>query len=348
VGRAAVTGRAEPRPAILDAALAWFGLDAGQPATAVRLAGGDLHEVWRVGTRPGHVVKMVDPTALGPAGPQRLRYTEHVARAAADVGVPAVAARHRDGDPLVVLDGGTVALVFRYIVGERGRPGSANAAEAGRMLAALHRADLPAPPGEQPDPLWAPVPAQDWSTLLDRLRHHTSGPVRELAEAVTASLPVVLHWSMEYAGCRPRLDAAVPPVVSHADLSPGNTLWHGDRGYLIDWELAGWVQPQVELATAALDWSCAPGRKPSRAALEAFLHGYRAGGGRYEVTSDAILGRAGRQLAWLRYNLQRLVDDPGLARLVPVATDALTMFLQYDTGHRDWSRWTGARGLAMA
>ncbi len=289
----------------------------------VPMTGGYLHRVLRVSLAAGGsaggsaVVKLIDPVVIPATGWDRLRDAEAVARNAAAAGVPAVAAYAPAGDPLVELADGTGALVFPHVTGRilplDALPDVALAAAAGTMLGRLHAAGLDPGPflrrGEEP--LWEPVEPSAWRPLVTP----AGSPV------LTGLLPLLEDWSARYAHGRGALGRVV--VAGHGDLSPRNVLWSGvgsagpvgtagtarPTGHVIDWEHAGPVDPAVEAATGAVEWSRDPAGRVDPASFRAFVRAYRSTPAGHFLDPAGLLGCAGRLMAWLAYNLGRAAGE---------------------------------------
>lgn len=80
---------------------------------------------------------------------------------------------------------------------------------------------------------------QDYLAILERQFLGISQKILELQVRYNRSLPVLNSES----------------VLSHGDIDQKNVLWNQDNSpTVIDWEAAGYVNPMVELFTAALYW----------------------------------------------------------------------------------------------
>ncbi len=82
---------------------------------------------------------------------------------------------------------------------------------------------------------------------------------------------------------------------------------------VVDWDAAGPVNAREEVAKFALVWASAPGQAPSKAAVQAFIRGYRAAGRRFVSRGILDLTHQARTLLWwLAYNIRRDVsENPG-------------------------------------
>jgi thiamine kinase-like enzyme len=125
-------------------------------------------------------------------------------------------------------------------------------------------------------------------------------------------------------------------VLSHRDLDQKNVLWpDAETPLLIDWESAGMINPTVELADVALNWSGVTVGEPDPAAFAAVVAAYRDHGGRLtDEPRDALYAVLVNWLAWLRYAASQVITlhgavaelrrrtelDPVGRRLVQAAT----------------------------
>jgi aminoglycoside phosphotransferase (APT) family kinase protein len=195
------------------------GVSAQMSALEVRLPNGD-HARWMLRRPAAHTLA---------ANPHALRVDVAVLRQVAGAGLPVPTARLLDESgahlpgPALVLDYIEGAPCFDPGQGDR----VADALAA--LLARLHRAALPGPPGL---PAYALPPAR---ATLD----HSLGE-----GAIRAALAAT--WPPP-----PTLPAA---ILLHGDAWPGNLLWHDDRAVaLLDWEDAVLGDPLADLAVSRLD-----------------------------------------------------------------------------------------------
>ncbi|WP_250404499.1 phosphotransferase family protein [Streptomyces cellostaticus] len=279
-------------------------LPAGEPLT-----GGFLHDVRRITLSDGSrvVVKRIGRRSATTSS-DRFRLGESVARAAVRHSIPAVPAYLLDDGHPILRVGATGLLFYPNVHGivlstAHQALDPALCRRAGELLARIHRMRLPQHPfrtaGESA--LWDTTEGVPWDRLVAALRHRTDSRLSgEDARLLT-------YWSQAYAVVLPQLSGRVS--VGHGDLAPRNVMAH-DHGYsVIDWEHAGLTEPWTELAVVALDWSSGPGGEVCGPAFRAVVRGY------LETTADglpdvnALIGRAGRLLAWFLYNARLALQD---------------------------------------
>ena len=270
--------------------------------------------MWRVETDAGaFAVKLLNPRLMQRAGIREVyRASERVASSVAAAGLPALAARACDGDPVQDLAVGTV-LVFDWVEGRCLGPGPSGPGPARRMgelLARLHALGLDAAGFDTPRS--EATPASRWRDLVDRgraagLEWARSGLADELSRlgelAASASRSLSDGW-----------------VLSHRDLDQKNVLWREDGSpLLLDWEGVGLCSPAVELAAMALSWSGALEGPANAASFEAVWSGYAdAGGRRRSARADALAAALADRLHWLEHCMDRSLHGVSVDRDVGV------------------------------
>lgn len=275
---------------LLERVLAAFGRDRpSAPATFV--ARGAMGEVWKVDLAGGPVaVKALLPWADAVERPADIDV--QLAAAAAGVELPAPLL-DGEGRAVVAVDGRRYrAYEWVDLDDELDPPLDADLArEAGAQLGRIHALGLPVPApaddGESPVDRWyrAP-PSKDRLVALARAgtsdaRHWSYaliasfGMIDELLAAVgfVTESPVAPPAATPIAG-------AGPAVLSHRDFSLRNVIPRRADGRLvvIDWENAGPIDPDQELAAALVDLATSRGTAAPEA-VAGLLDGYRSAGG---------------------------------------------------------------------
>ncbi len=296
-----------------------------------RLTGGFLHDVRRVVLADGSrvVVKRIGRRSDA-SGARRFRLGESVARAALRSSVPAVPAYFIEaGDPVLRV-GDTELLIYPNIPGTvlstaEHAIDPALCRRAGELLFRIHRMRLPGRPfvaaGETP--LWDTTVDVPWARLIRALRRRTG------SRLTAADATLLTHWSEAYAAVLPRLSQRVS--VGHGDLAPRNVIVHEQGDAVIDWEHAGLTEPWTELAVLALDWSSNARGRLHGPAFRAALHGYVRNGSAGPPDADALVGRAGRLLAWSLYNAQLALRDVSGPHLERVETTVQLLHVQAES-----------------
>jgi len=130
---------------------------------------------------------------------------------------------------------------------------------------------------------------------------------RRWAGRLRAALPLLAEVEALVAA---RTAEAVPLVVTHSDLVPGNVLVStGGRPWIVDWDDAGPWNAAEEVAAAVVSWSSrAHGEPDARVALT-LVEGYRTVGGVLPGHSPTVLAGSLSAVAnWLELNVRRSLD----------------------------------------
>ncbi|MER6912591.1 phosphotransferase [Streptomyces sp. NPDC000594] len=139
------------------------------------------------------------------------------------------------------------------------------------MLAALHRAPVPAVAPVLPD---GPARrAELHRAIADAARPWSGGPFAEPAREALADVRLG-EWLEEYdRRCRALRERGAAPVLTHGEPHPGNVLRQGDRSVLIDWDTVAVAFPERDLWHVAREpaefdrYTELTGRTPDAAAL---------------------------------------------------------------------------------
>ena len=285
-----------------------FGL--GEPLAEPRaVPGGLLHRMWRISAARGDfAVKELNPAIMRRAGiREEYRRTERIAAAMAAAGVPALPALDAAGEPVRAVDG-AAALVYPWIDGETLPDTAADPQRArriGAILARMHALQLEASSLQTPP--WEGRVDRDWEPLVRR----AAAASLPWADVVRAALPEIAAWLATYQQAMGVLHRTL--VVSHRDLDQKNVLWRdAQTPAIVDWESAGPINPTVELAGVALNWSGHEVGQPDAAVFAAAIEGYHeAGGAIHDAGRDALAGCLGSWLGWLTFNMRRSLGELG-------------------------------------
>ena len=206
----------------------------------------------------------------------------------------------------------------------------------GGILGHLHRRNLTH--FGAPRPSARAVSAEQWRDLAQR----SAG--QPWSGQLTKALPLLLSLS---ADCVAAADAlrGEPTLVSHRDLVAENVLWDATGASLIDWEAAAWINPMVELVSAAIDWSGYIEGRSDRAIFDAIVNGYReVAPFNAEKARQALPLSTGSWLRWLAYNLSRAsgtgkVDDVEQALGVRQTVASLSATAKVPVHQPLWRQW---------
>lgn len=274
----------------------------GLSAPPVQLSGGYTHRMFSLTTTAGRcAVKLLNPEIMSRPGAQdnyaRAEAFEAMLEAA---GLPILPARVIGGRKMQYVDG-QYLYVFDYFDGcvlpDR-EITPAHCAAMGDVLARIHavarREAADEPAGSSPD----------WPRLTAGLLRHPEA-VPEGADMHRA-LPTLIRATraMELASARlPRTEA-----LCHNDMDSKNVLWQGDSFRIIDLECLGYANAEQELLDLAISWAGWPAEETK---FKAFLHAYRAAGGRITAAPADLYDSRRNHLDWLAYNARRaLCEDP--------------------------------------
>ncbi|BES63763.1 aminoglycoside phosphotransferase family protein [Gottschalkiaceae bacterium SANA] len=263
-----------------------------------RVYGGLLHKMLRVETEQGmYAVKQLNPTIMKRTHVvEHLVYSELVARAAVQNGIPGITAIGES--ELVHQIGDAYFMIFPWSQAQTisaERVGVEHCVKVGKILADLHQLS-------SRFPLSVQEPQRDmekieWDSFLT-----DDEECRNLFESY---LPQLKIWDEKAYLVSQKVQA--DQVISHRDLDCKNILWDADQNpIVIDWESVGWVNPMSELMEIALYWSGAEILEFDQVKFISFVESYLEAGGVLQGDLDAILDFGYRnKLEWLVYNIKR-------------------------------------------
>jgi Ser/Thr protein kinase RdoA (MazF antagonist) len=179
------------------------------------------------------------------------------------------------------------------------------AGQLGAALAAIHGLGLGPGEGDQVDPWYrAAHGAAHWRELAGRAERAGRG----WAGCLRAALPLLAEVEALVAA---RAAEAVPLLVTHCDLVPGNVLVSaGERPWIVDWDDAGPWNPAEEVAAAVVSWSSGARGVPDEGVALALVEGYRRAGGAFqERLPTALAGSLSAVANWLELNVRRSLSE---------------------------------------
>lgn len=276
-----------------------LGVVAEPPAYVAR---GAMGEIWRLTThRARWAVKCLFEWDPPPPIPPDL-----------SIQLAAVAAGIRLPRPITTPTGQAVvkvgpSLVRAYDWVDLGEPLAAPvdvdvAAEIGRVLGVLHGLGLPVT--EQVDSWYITAPkASVWRPLVERAM------TAEVSWAVEFDLQVPLLCELGgfVAGA-----VSGPPIVCHRDFGPDNVLPAEADGLLVvlDWENAGALHADGEVASALLNWTTGRGQIDAEAADALITAHGRAGGPHLRLCRSSFNVEVATTLNFLKVMVDQALDDP--------------------------------------
>lgn len=291
-----------------DAAAVAAAFDLGSvinaPALAARGANGFI---WKLCTNRGvYAVKRLQHWAVSEAVP----FDIGVQLAAADAGIPLPR-------PVLTPDGSAIvdrtrAYEWVDLASELAPPVSPHVArEVGSVLGRLHRLGIPSP--AETDPWYLQPPTlDDWRALEPRGSVAGTPWAAWLAEEIEF---------LDDVGRRVSEPATGPVVTCHLDFTPSNVLPSSQDGSLvvIDWENAGRLTADAELAEALLAW-CTAGERVDLDAAAALTEGY---GTTPTLTRASFHMAIVTHLNFLKVNLDHSLDAEQRGDFVDRWIDAL-------------------------
>lgn len=150
---------------------------------------------------------------------------------------------------------------------------------------------------------WHVVSQSDWQTVLLQAEQQQASWLPE----ISANWQRVQNWQAQYETAIQQSQQAW--LLSHCDLQQLNVIWTDDKPTLIDWELAGPIDPAVELLGVALNWAGITVAKPNLAIYQAVLSAYYANDGLPVAIDDGVYARGlGSWLQWLHLNMVRSLE----------------------------------------
>ncbi len=320
-------------------------LELGTPTgDAQPVPGGLLHRMWRLPTTSGtYAVKELEPSFIAHPGAQdHFEMTERIASLMAQSGIPAIVAINGPSDR--VLDVGSAAfLVYEWIDGLVLSPGPvdpAAAREIGTVLGRIHTVDTTAPDWPTPESVVDTFRDDEW-VLLARRGAAESLPWAAGLRDLQSSLVI---WNARYR--RTVADLFKTRVISHRDLDQKNVLWPDKHSpVIVDWESAGMINPALELADVALNWSGLTVGEPDQNIFNAVLAGYRSVGATiHDEPRDVLYANLAHWLSWLKFNIQRSLGDAATTSAerdigTREAVDTLALVQRLATGIDLYASW---------
>lgn len=268
-----------------------------------RVDGGLMHTMYAAVTERGkYAVKALNPAVMKrEKALENTILSEKIARELSTT-VPAVPAICKDGEAVLALDG-CYYMVFPWQSGKSvfaKKITPLHCERIGGILGTIHHANVQidgAACGE------TEVFAPDWGAVLQLARQEKPSWLR----LFTARYDKIGGWTQRYVAAAEKLSGE--KVLSHRDLDPKNVLWDGMEPFLIDWEAAGYVNPERELTEVVNDWACNQRGLPDRAKFRALLAAYQANRPLLHADWRAALDSGyGNMLEWLLYNMKRSLE----------------------------------------
>ena len=269
---------------------------------------GLLNIIWKIKTYKGFfAIKEISPHQ----GRSKNDYliSEKIARIMADHDIPAISALLIQDKPLHVIDESTI-LIFDWIPGKTLSLAPATPLQAkiiGNLFAKMHSLNLQLP--ELTESANHYIGQKKWHQLSS-IASENKLPFAEKLEASVNSLTT---WEALYQASKLKLGYC--ELASHRDLNPHNIIWLNDiTPKIIDWEWSGLVNPNMEVLSAALEWSGLLINQFDELTYKAFLQGYYEAGAKINVDPlDALHNSLGKWLDWLSFNIEKVCQGQDYA-----------------------------------
>jgi len=264
-----------------------------------RIMGGLLNKLYKVSTTKGiYAVKHLNPKLItNDSNKEHITLTEKIASKAKENGLNCIPAMEFNNMSIQECNN-SFFLIFEWFEGtniSNSKISKEHVREVATILAQIHNIDF----GELKHKCNKPNKdfEVNWNYYVDRVE-----------------MPTIKEFLLKYKDKLYEIDKkssiAVSKiksemVVSHKDLDILNVIWSYDfKPYIIDWELAGLVNPCEEAIETAWNWS--GGHEYYDATkFYYFLDTYKTNGGNLTDINKAIYSCFKNNSEWLEYNLKR-------------------------------------------
>jgi len=271
-----------------------------------RILGGRLHQLWRVDTDQGsYAIKRLNPQIIcQPDALENFRRTESIAEGFYQNNIPVNVALRSQEDPLIKIDD-EVYIVYDWINGETitvDHLSNQQAKLLGFFLGKIHLSELKII-GRAPDEFC--FSESHWKKLTDKVFQHNFVKFEKLEQC----LPLIVKANLLCKDANVKNNRHL--VLSHCDIDTNNIIWQAsDSPVIIDWELAGQINPMVDLLATGMLLSIVNRRRINEEKFMVVVNGYCKSGAKIMGDMhDAYQGVMEIWLGWLEYNLQRFVND---------------------------------------
>ena len=277
-----------------------------------QILSGLVNQVWEIETSLGkYIVKIINTNSIRARSEQEYRATESLAAYLKDQAIPTVVALKTNNSRILPMDNNQLVIVYPWVAGQQvcghlGPMPPLYAQEAGDILGRIHHLQL-----KEFDYNFS------YSYVIDQTQwelYFRVGQRTAWYDVLKPNFSKLLEYNQRYLLANQNLQQH--QIYSHGDYFPHNLLWDNKNGCLIDWELAGLVNPEMELILALILFSgLATENSYSEASLKAFYQGYN----KHQIkfvgqVEDAFWGAIGKAwLNWLAYNMQQSIAKEVIA-----------------------------------
>ncbi len=264
------------------------------------IVGGLLHKLYKVKTNKGEfAVKILNPAIMKRENVlKNMIFSEKISGLFQDE-IPVVSALENDGTK-VHLVGEQYFMIFNWVDAKSVYPPNIDirhCREIGTILGKMHALNINIPELEKDEISNKSV---DWNIYLDSAKEQRALWVDKYEHVVEN----LICWSKSVLDAKTLLSSEM--VISHRDLDPKNVLWQGYNPYVIDWEVAGYVNPYQELLEVLNYWSDDGNGGLNRDNFNAVICEYKKHMCLDNVNWEAVLASGyDGMLGWLEYNIKR-------------------------------------------
>ncbi len=209
----------------------------------------------------------------------------------------------------------------------------------GDILGKIHQSDI-RPDGIEPEEDDAAVfEWEQYSELAAEQKLQDQEWFRQYQKSVND----IIRWNTDAYHAQGKL--SLSRVISHRDLDPKNVMWNGLQVYLIDWEAAGYVNPDQELLEVINYWASDEKGRIQRGYFDAILESYQTHREIKNVEWEPVLaGSFNGMLGWLEYNVKRAlgieaVDADDVERGEEQVLGTLRELYRYQTKTEQIKEW---------
>ncbi|MCH9644397.1 MAG: aminoglycoside phosphotransferase family protein [Gammaproteobacteria bacterium] len=280
-------------PVLAGKILEYFQLES-QVEEITEIDMGHLHRVYQIKTAShSFIVKKLKPRSCDKQHVfttevdnylENYTHAECIAAAFSAKSIPAVNAYFRQQQCIVSFDE-LDYVVYPYIEGDIlmvEQMHLQQIEQVGQLIFQLHNCDIGLP-AARPFQLFKPNDV--WHSFLQRhVPQHTA-----LFSDLVAQCQLC-YTQQQY------------DVISHRDITCRNIIWQQSQYSIIDWELAGWIDPAVELLGVAINFSMLGTAHLDEDRFVAVLRGYGDVNHLVQRFESSFYGLINIWLCWVQYN----------------------------------------------
>lgn len=268
----------------------------GEPT---RLNGGFMHKMYEVDTKQGtYALKLLNPFVMQrKTAMANFAKAEQIELLLEQQEIPILPALSFGERKMQEIDG-EYFYIFDYF---SGKPLKSNeiteyhCREVGKVLAKIHSID------KKLENKKSSEMSINWEFYLAEMK---KANVR-LHAVLKDCFPIIKDRQNKGNLARKKL----PPIISicHNDMDCKNILWNGNDYRIIDLECLSYNNPFIELFELALCWSGYEDCQINFRMFQAFLQGYKNGGGNLPADWETLYDCNNGRLEWLEYNIKRVL-----------------------------------------